>query len=311
MPAPLIRGRFLWHELVTTDPKAAIAFYTKVVGWKTQAWDNMPDYIIWMGKRGPVGGVTPLPTGIVGVRPHWLGYIGTPDLDATVREVVRLDGRIVSPAESVPTVGRMQQLADPQGAIFSAFQPENPMPDDGTMQPGDFTWHELATTDIEAAFRFYQQLFGWEKTSVADLGPIGTYQIFGWGGKSMGGIYRLSPDMPGPPNWLPYAFVPDTAAAARLTPQNGGQIFSGPMQVPGGDWIAMGFDPQGAAFAVHSSAKAKPPAKPARKARPRKAAKAKTASKARSAARARLAKKRGKTGAAKRPRRAKVGKKRR
>jgi predicted enzyme related to lactoylglutathione lyase len=30
----------------------------------------------------------------------------------------------------------------------------------------------------------------------------------------------------------------------------GGQILNGPMQVPGGDWIIQGKDPQGAMFAL-------------------------------------------------------------
>jgi predicted enzyme related to lactoylglutathione lyase len=30
---------------------------------------------------------------------------------------------------------------------------------------GGFSWHELATPDYAAAFRFYQALFGWVKAS--------------------------------------------------------------------------------------------------------------------------------------------------
>ena len=37
-----VRGRILWHELNTTDQKAAAAFYLKAVGWTTQAWDENP-----------------------------------------------------------------------------------------------------------------------------------------------------------------------------------------------------------------------------------------------------------------------------
>ena len=32
-----LRGRFVWYELMTTDMKAAMSFYTKVVG--CGAWD--------------------------------------------------------------------------------------------------------------------------------------------------------------------------------------------------------------------------------------------------------------------------------
>ena len=33
-------GRFVWYELMTTDPKAAIAFYGDVIGWKAQPWES-------------------------------------------------------------------------------------------------------------------------------------------------------------------------------------------------------------------------------------------------------------------------------
>ena len=35
-------------------------------------------------------------------------------------------------------------------------------------KPGEFAWHELFTTDHEAAFRFYEELFGWERLGVHD-----------------------------------------------------------------------------------------------------------------------------------------------
>ena len=35
-----IRGRFVWHELMTSDPGAAQTFYAKVVGWGTAPWQN-------------------------------------------------------------------------------------------------------------------------------------------------------------------------------------------------------------------------------------------------------------------------------
>jgi predicted enzyme related to lactoylglutathione lyase len=33
-----VRGRFLWYDLMTTDPEKAQAFYTKVAGWGTMKW---------------------------------------------------------------------------------------------------------------------------------------------------------------------------------------------------------------------------------------------------------------------------------
>lgn len=34
------RGRFAWHDLMTTDPEAAQAFYKAVMGWGTQKWED-------------------------------------------------------------------------------------------------------------------------------------------------------------------------------------------------------------------------------------------------------------------------------
>src|SRR2546425_4951601 len=36
--------RSVWHELMTTDPDAAVGFYSKVVGWKVQARKDDSSY---------------------------------------------------------------------------------------------------------------------------------------------------------------------------------------------------------------------------------------------------------------------------
>ena len=43
-------------------------------------------------------------------------------------------------------------------------------------------------------------------------------------------------------------------ASVDRVKQLGGQVLNGPMEVPGGDRIAQCMDPQGAVFALHSSA---------------------------------------------------------
>ena len=79
------RGRFVWHELMTTDTKAAAAFYPKVTAWKTQSWEKDPSYTLWVGGKGPFGGVRTLPDAARAAGPHWLAYIGTTDVDAAVQ----------------------------------------------------------------------------------------------------------------------------------------------------------------------------------------------------------------------------------
>ena len=50
-----LRGRFLWHELVTADLKAAGRFFTKIADWKTEGWDQNPDYQMFVAKTGAMG----------------------------------------------------------------------------------------------------------------------------------------------------------------------------------------------------------------------------------------------------------------
>jgi len=52
------RGRFVWYDLMTTDPNGAADFYTKIAGWGTQPWENSPTpYTMWTTGDAPIGGV--------------------------------------------------------------------------------------------------------------------------------------------------------------------------------------------------------------------------------------------------------------
>jgi len=276
MPNSTLRGRFVWHELMTSDTKSAGAFYSKAIGWKTDAWPQQPSYTLFKSGKRMMAGLMVLPDDAkaMGTPPNWLTYIGTENVDETSREAVALGGKVLRQPSDIPTVGRFAVLQDPQGAVFAAFTPApSSQAASDTADIGDFSWHELATTDWRAALSFYQRLFGWEETDSMPMGDS-KYQMYGWNKQSRGGVYNKPKEMP-VPAWLPYIRVPDSKKVAAAIPKLGGKVANGPMEVPGGDWIAQGIDPQGAFFAVHSvkpavAAKTKPAAK--KKAAPRRAA---------------------------------------
>ena len=283
-----IRGRFIWHELMTTDTDAAAAFYSKVVPWKTQD-SGMPSYTLWMAGKTQVGGLTGLPPDGAqgGTPPHWIVYIATPDVDATVAHAERLGGKVLKGATDIPNMGRYAVLVDPQGATFAVYTPPGPAPE-GAAAPaglGEFNWHELATTDHEAALSFYTELFGWEKGPAHDMGGMGIYQIINLDGAQAGGMYNLQASS-SPPHWLSYVRVADCAKATTVAKSAGARILNGPMEVPGGSWITMMQDPQGGAFAVVEPPKVEA-VKPAAAKAPKKAAaeKPKAAAAAKPAAR--------------------------
>jgi len=254
-----VRGRFVWHELLTTDTAAAAAFYPKVVPWRTQP-SNMPGYTIFMAGGLQVAGLMTLPADAGAA--HWLMYVGTPNVDATVTQAQGLGAKVWKEASDIPNVGRFAVLADPQGATFAVFTPSGGPAPPGPPPQGGFSWHELATTDVAAALRFYGALFGWTKGVSHDMGTMGVYQLFEHGGAGVGGMCNTQGPST-PPSWLSYVHVADSNRAVTAAKAAGGRLLHGPVEVPGGSWIALFLDPQGGAFAVHELPRPATAAKPA------------------------------------------------
>jgi hypothetical protein len=245
-------GRFVWHEHLTTDTPRSIAFYGEVVGWKTQPFGDDGSYTMWVSEQGPLGGVMALPPEArqMGAPPSWIGHVQVADVDATAARAVELGGKLHQPPTDVPTVGRFAVIGDPQGATISVFEPAGDMPLHDLGKDGEIGWNELVTSDDAAALAFYGELLGWKVQSTMDMGPLGTYSLFGVGETMLGGVMKTPPDAPMPPTWIFYANTSDLDAAAARVKSHGGQVVNGPMEVPGGRVVQI-MDPVGAAFALH------------------------------------------------------------
>jgi predicted enzyme related to lactoylglutathione lyase len=250
-------GHFVWHEYLAKDTKAAIAFYSDLVGWNTQPFSEVGDYVMWVGSQGPLGGVMKLPDQAMqmGTPPNWMGHVQVADVDASAATTKNLGGKVYREPEDIPTVGRFAIIADPQGAVISIFKSNSPMTLHDTAKPGEFCWNELMTSDSAAALEFYSQLFGWQLINELDMGPMGTYRIFGIGDKQLGGMMTTPNGAPMPPSWIYYVEISDLDAAIGRATKQGAQVINGPMDVPGGGRIVQLSDPQGAMFAMHQAPK--------------------------------------------------------
>ena len=122
---------------------------------------------------------------------------------------------------------------------------------------GRFVWHELITPNGAGSHEFYSQVVGWRKQAwehdasysmfVASAGPLGA------------AVERRGAT----PQWLPYIGVPDVDAAVATALRLGAAVLTPPTNIPNAGRHAVLADPQGATFAVHSSAMEAPPEKPA------------------------------------------------
>jgi predicted enzyme related to lactoylglutathione lyase len=253
------KGKFIWYDLMTSDPKAAQDFYGQLIGWGTQEYEGGDQpYTMWTNQNTPLGGVMELHEEAreAGAPPHWMAYVAVENVEETVSKVTDAGGSVLHPATDVPGAGSFAILSDPQGAAFAIYKSAHDDSQESSDEAaiGRFSWNELATSDYKGAFSFYSDLFGWEPQEAMDMGPGGIYQIYGRSGSPLGGMFNKPDEMPGPPMWLYYVSVEDVNTSVEKVKELGGQILNGPMEVPGGDLIAQCVDPQGALFAIHSKA---------------------------------------------------------
>jgi predicted enzyme related to lactoylglutathione lyase len=256
-------GNFIWYELMTSDADVAARFYAAVVGWyiapqaDPQAAAAGRDYrMIGRSDGGQAGGVLQLTAGMMaaGAGSAWVSYLQVADVPATTR-AIEADGGAVHVSMSLP-VGDIAMVSDPMGTVFYVMRPVPPpgRPDavSDVFDPkivGRACWNELVSPDAARALAFYAKHFGFESNEKMPMGPMGDYHFIDHGGVRVGAIMQTHKDLP-LKGWLTYFRVDSVAASKRAIETEGGRVLMGPHQVPGGDWIVVATDPQGAVFGV-------------------------------------------------------------
>jgi uncharacterized protein len=116
-------GTVIWNELITDNP-AAVTFYEQLLGVATATADMGADkYTMFQVDGKEVAGTTP--PMMEGVPNHWHVYFAVTDADATAAKIGELGGSVMVAPFDTP-IGKMAVVADPQGAVFSLFQPSAP-----------------------------------------------------------------------------------------------------------------------------------------------------------------------------------------
>jgi predicted enzyme related to lactoylglutathione lyase len=256
-------GSFIWYELMTSDPDAAAKFYGSVIGWKISGQPNpLPggrDYrMIGRSDGGSAGGVLKLSSDMLknGAIPCWIGYLHVADVDAAAKAILADGGRVIMPRMDLP-VGSIAMVADPMGTPFYVM---NPIPPPGKLEARSdvfdtkavqrVRWNELASPDAARAKAFYSRHFGLQYNEVMSMGPAGDYSFIDHDGVRIGAIMPKQPTSSSPGTWNFYFGVPSVSAARREITTGGGKVVQDMHQVPGGDWILVATDPDGATFGV-------------------------------------------------------------
>jgi uncharacterized protein len=115
-------GAFSWSELMTTDLKAAEAFYTKLFGWTMTDGpvEDMEYRVIAAGGQG-MGGMMNITPEMGQMPPHWRSTVTVQDVGTTVKMTEELGGKVLMQPHDIPTVGQFAVIQDPQGAVITVI----------------------------------------------------------------------------------------------------------------------------------------------------------------------------------------------
>jgi predicted enzyme related to lactoylglutathione lyase len=245
-------GEWVWYDLMTSDVGAAAEFYGSVMRWRLDTKDAA--YGEWIAADGVhLGGAMGLP--MPGMPPMWSAYVEVSGIEGVAEKLKAAGGHVMRPVGEAGGAGKFAVVSDPDGAMFMLFEGTGAIR--GRPAPfgavGHGTWHELQTNDVDRAWEFYRELFGWEPAGSMDIGPAGEYRMYAApsGGAQMGGMMRrASPEVP--PHWLTYFQTDAIEGAVERATAHGGTVVMGPMPIPGGK-AAVLRDGQGAYFGLCSS----------------------------------------------------------
>jgi len=245
-------GRYYWRDLLSPDPKAAIAFYGELFGWKTRTLETaMGAYTVFSvgdrdGDREVAGAMSAEAS--KGIPAHWNHYFTTTNLDAGVNEIERLGGKVIRKPQEIPGGGRFAILADAQHAAFGLLAPKEERAEtEGLPTPGAFCWVELHTDDPAAGLAFYKRLFRWTSKEHS-FGGAPYYEALREAGKDAAGITGKL--MSGPNAWLGYVAVDDVDAKVKRAETLRGKVLAPPADIPDIGRFAVVEDPTGAVVAM-------------------------------------------------------------
>jgi hypothetical protein len=264
-----IPGVPCWVDTSQPDPEAAVAFYSELFGWECEnvsTSEAEPPYFIARIRGGDVAAVTSIAPGAPAVA-SWNTYVWVENAEETARRVSSAGGTCLAEPFDVGDAGRMAVFADPEGALFSVWQPGRHRGAQIVNEAGALNFNGLDTRDPERAREFYGAVFGWETLPIG--GGVEMWTLPGYGdhlerdrpairqemaavGAPAGFadvVASMSP-IPGgqdrvPARWSVTFAVDDTDAIAAKASELGGTVVVPPSDAP---WVRMTVlaDPGGA-----------------------------------------------------------------
>jgi predicted enzyme related to lactoylglutathione lyase len=238
-----------WVDVATHDLEKTVAFYTALFGWEAHQapQPEAGGYTMFTLDGKYVAGAGPLMS--EKQPPTWSIYFNVIEADATFARVVGNGGTAIMEPLDVLDVGRTAVFADPDGAVFSVWEPKAHLGAQLIWEPNTFGWTELWTRHPVRALEFYPEVFGW--TAQTHGAPPQEYTEWQVDGRSIAGMLEMGPEIPAavPPHWLIYFVADDCDALVAKAEGLGATTVMPPMDIEPGRFAVLS-DPTSANFAV-------------------------------------------------------------
>jgi len=251
------QGKFVWPDLVTTNPEVAVGFYTKLFGWTSEKVSRgQESYIILSHAGQPVAGVAHRPAGpdskaAKGAR--WVGSIAVTDINQAVKAVTASGGRILFAPKNLAGRGWQAVVADPEGSIFGLVAPASGREKTPESRGAEnrWAWVQLLSARPAEALAFYKAALGYEVAEDTRTPRPDDY-LLSREGFVCAGLTPLPEKAGGRPGWLGYIRVADISATLAAAEKLGGHILLPVQDVPGALQVAIITDPLGGAVGLVS-----------------------------------------------------------
>jgi predicted enzyme related to lactoylglutathione lyase len=117
-------GGFTWSELLTKDAQAAKTFYSGLFGWTVESspMPNGVEYHQFKSGERMIGGMMEIQAAWGDMPPAWFAYFSVADLDASLKKVVELGGKVMSEPVEIPGTGTFAMINDSQGGFVYLMQ---------------------------------------------------------------------------------------------------------------------------------------------------------------------------------------------
>ncbi len=245
-------GKFVWGDLFTAEPEAAIDFYTRLFRWTTETYgegDNT--YTILFNGDHPIAGVVQRDAPAdAPVRARWLGYVSVSNISEAVKKAEYLGGKVLVSSREMPDRGELAIVADPEGTPIGLLHSTYGDPADHEAAEGDWVWVQLYAREPQAAAAFYEAVTGLTPAGDDRTAEPNDY-VLSSEGEVRAGLMAIPEDTTERGGWLGFVRTDDVVGTLNEAVALGAQVLV-PPNPQDGNSIAVLIDPLGGAIGLYA-----------------------------------------------------------